>query len=102
MHIVVCVRQDLDGALSPFDACAYEAALRVDGAAVTLLSMGPPKTADLLTSLTRLGAARAELLTDRAFSGADTLATAYTLSLAIKKLSPDLGQPIYRLEAYRR
>ena len=90
MHIVVCVRQDLDGALSPFDACAYEAALRVDGAAVTLLSMGPPKTAELLTSLTRLGAARAVLLTDRAFSGADTLATAYTLSLAIKKLSPDL------------
>ena len=90
MHIVVCVRQDLAGELSPFDACAYEAALRVDGAAVTLLSMGPPKTAELLTSLTRLGAARAVLLSDRAFSGADTLATAYTLSLAIKKLSPDL------------
>lgn len=88
MHIVVCVRQDLDGALSPFDACAYEAALRVDGAAVTLLSMGPPKTAELLTSLTRLGAARAVLLTDHAFSGADTLATAYTLSLAIKSCRP--------------
>ncbi len=89
MKIVVCVRIGLDGEINPFDASAYEAALTVCKE-VTLLSMGAPKTADMLMSLTRLGAERAVLLTDPAFAGADTLATAYTLSLALKKLSPDL------------
>ena len=90
MKIVVCVRQGSDGEISPFDACAYEEALKVKGASVTLLSMGPPKTKDFLSGLTRLGAERAVLLCDNAFAGADTLATSYTLSLAIKKLAPDL------------
>ena len=90
MRIVVCVRQGLDGEISPFDACAYEAALRMEGAEITLLSMGPASAGDLLLKLTRLGASRAVLLSDGAFAGADTLATAYTLSKAIKRLSPDL------------
>lgn len=90
MRIVVCVRQGLDGELSPFDASAYEAALRVAGAEVILLSMAPASSGDFLLSLTRLGAKRAVLLSDKAFAGADTLATAYTLSLAVKRLSPDL------------
>ncbi len=90
MKIVVCVRKGLDGEISPFDACAYEEALRISGAEVILLSMGPPNTKDFLLSLTRLGAKKAVLLSDSAFAGADTLATAYTLSLAVKSLSPDL------------
>lgn len=90
MNIVVCIRQGLDGEISPFDACAYEQALRIPNAAVTLLSMGPPSAKDLLLRLTRLGAKRAILLTDKAFAGADTLATAYTLALAVRKLCPDL------------
>ncbi len=90
MKIVVCIRQGLDGEISPFDACAYESALQIQGAEVTLLSMGPLSVKDLLLKLTRLGAKRAILLSDQAFSGADTLATAYTLSLAVKKLQPDL------------
>ncbi len=90
MRVVVCIRQGLDGEINPFDAAAYECALRISGAEVTLLSMGVPKTADLLCSLTRLGAKDAVLLTDKAFAGADTLATAYALSCAVKKLSPDL------------
>ena len=90
MKIVVCVKQTAGGDLNPFDACAYEAALRIKDAEVILLSMGPEKTADLLLSLTRLGAKQAYLLCDKAFAGADTLATAYTLSLAVKRLSPDL------------
>ncbi len=89
MKIVVCIRQGLDGELGPFDAAAYEAALRVEGAEVTLLSMGATPTAALLESLTRLGASRAVLLSDKAFAGADTLATAYALSLAIARLAPD-------------
>lgn len=90
MKIVVCVKQTAGGDLNPFDACAYEAALQIKDAEVILLSMGPEKTADLLLSLTRLGAKQAYLLCDKAFAGADTLATAYTLSLAVKRLSPDL------------
>ena len=90
MRIVVCVRQGLDGELCPFDACAYEQALRIKDAHVTLLSMGPASASDLLLKLTRLGAKDAVLLCDKAFAGADTLATAYALSLAIRRLSPDL------------
>ena len=90
MKIVVCVRQGLDGQINPFDASAYEVALRLKDADITLLSMGPLSAKDFLLSLTRLGAKQAILLSDKAFAGADTLATAYTLSLAIKKLDPQL------------
>ena len=90
MRVVVCVRQGLDGELGAFDAAAYEAALRLPAAEVILLSMGPPSVAEFLQKLTRLGAKRAILLSDGAFAGADTLATAYTLSLAVKRLTPDL------------
>ncbi|MDK2919322.1 MAG: hypothetical protein PWQ37_2055 [Candidatus Petromonas sp.] len=89
MKIVVCVKQ-VNGELNPFDACALETALRIENADITVISMGRPQVADMLKSLTRLGIARAILLTDNAFAGADTLATSYTLSLAIKKISPDL------------
>ncbi len=90
MKILVCIRQGLDGEINPFDACAYEEALKTDGAEVILISMGPMTAKDFLLRLTRLGAKKAILLSDRAFAGADTLATAYTLSLAVKKLQPDL------------
>ena len=90
MKILVCIRQGLDGEINPFDACAYEEALKVKGAEITIISMGPLSTKDFLLSLTRLGAKKAVLLSDKAFAGADTLATAYTLSLAVKKLNPDL------------
>lgn len=89
MKIVVCVRQGLDGEINPFDACAYESALQVGGADITLISMGPLSAKDFLTSLTRLGANRAILLSDSAFAGADTLATAYALGMAIRKINPD-------------
>ncbi len=88
MKIVICIRQGLDGEINPFDACAYEEALKIGGE-ITLLSMGPLTAKDFLLRLTRLGAKKAILLSDKAFAGADTLATAYTLSLAIKKLNPD-------------
>lgn len=90
MKIVVCIRQSADGEINPFDASAYETALRIAGAEIVILSMGPEKTAAFLKNLTRLGAKEAVLLTDKAFAGADTLATSYTLSLAINRLKPDL------------
>ena len=52
--------------------------------------MGPLTAKDFLLKLTRLGARKAILLSDKAFAGADTLATAYALSLAVKKIQPDL------------
>jgi len=90
MRIVVCVKQTVQGEINPFDACAYEAALRIPDAEVFLLSMGPEKSKDFLLDLTRLGAKVAYLLCDKAFAGADTLATSYALSLAVKRISPDL------------
>ncbi|MBR4100238.1 MAG: FAD-binding protein [Clostridia bacterium] len=90
MKILVCIRQGLDGEINPFDACAYEEALKVKNAEVILLSMGPQSAKDFLLRLTRLGAKKAILLSDKVFAGADTLATAYTLSLAVKKINPDL------------
>ena len=64
MKVVVCIRQSADGEINPFDASAYETALRIKGAEITLLSMGPEKTAAFLENLTRLGAKEAILLTD--------------------------------------
>lgn len=90
MKILVCIRQGLDGDINPFDACAYEAALQIKDAEVTIISMGPLAAKDFLLRLTRLGARKAILLSDKAFAGADTIATAYTLSLAVKKIKPDL------------
>ena len=90
MKILVCIRQGLDGEINPFDASAYEEALKIKGAEVIIVSMGPLSAKDFLLNLTRLGAKKAILLSDKAFAGADTLATAYTLSLAVKKINPDL------------
>ena len=89
MNILVCVKQ-VNGEINPFDASALECALQFKNATVTVLSMGRPDVRDLLYQLTRLGVFRAILLTDKAFAGADTLATAYTLSMAVRKLKPDI------------
>jgi len=89
MKIVVCVKP-VKGELNPFDESALECALQMKNAEITVLSMGVPSTVNILKRLTRLDVEKAVLLTDNAFAGADTLATAYTLSLAIKKLAPDM------------
>lgn len=90
MRIAVCVRPSSGGEIGPFDAAAYECALRVPGAEVILLAMAPPRGRETLEYLTRLGAKGAYLLSDPAFAGADTLATTYALSLALRRLAPDL------------
>lgn len=90
MRIVVCVKPSANGEIGPFDAAAYESALRITGAEVILLSMAPAGAAELLERLTRLGAKEAYLLSDRLFAGSDTLATGYTLSLALQRLKPDM------------
>lgn len=89
MRIVVCIKF-VQNEINPFDACALECALGTQDAEVILLSMSPPSAEQPLKALTRLGVHRAILLSDPAFAGSDTLATSYLLSLAIKKLQPDL------------
>ena len=83
------IRDSSQAVTNPFDVTAVEAAVRIReklGGTVTVLSMGIPATERLLRDEIARGADRAVLLTDRAFAGADTLATSYTLSLAIRSL----------------
>ncbi len=90
LKILTLIKQLPDGDINPFDACALEEALRVENAEVTVLSMGRPGCAELLTRLSRLGTKRNILLTDTALAGSDTLCTSFALSQCIKKLQPDL------------
>jgi len=109
MHIVVCIKQvpdttqvkidpvtntliraGVESICNPYDLVAAEAAVRLVekyGGKVSVITMGPPQADTALRDCLALGANEAILLSDRAFAGADTLATSYTLASAIKKLS---------------
>ena len=110
MNIVVCIkavpstntvkldpvthtimRDGKQSVVNPFDLAALEEALCIKeqlGGTVSVLSMGIPDTARLMDDLICRGADRAVLLSDRAFAGADTLATSYALSTAVERLMP--------------
>lgn len=85
-------RAALPAIFNPEDLKALEQALRLkeryNGSTVTLLSMGPVRAADIIREGLYRGADDGYLITDRKFAGSDTLATSYTISLAIKKLAP--------------
>ncbi len=71
------------------DKVALELALQVKeryGGKVTAITMGPPRASDILRECLYMGADEAYLISDRKFAGADTLATSYVLSEAIKKI----------------
>lgn len=73
--------------MNPHDGAALEAALRLRDAAggrVVVLSMGPITAEIMLREALAVGADEALLLSDSCFAGADVLATAYTLALAIQ------------------
>jgi electron transfer flavoprotein beta subunit len=111
MHIVCCVKQvpdttqvkidpqtntlvraGVESICNPYDLVAVEATARLKdkyGGRVTVISMGPPQAESALRECLSLGATDAVLLSDRAFAGADTLATSYTLSQAISKLNAE-------------
>lgn len=89
MKTIVLVKV-VDGEINPFDKSALEVALSIEKNDVTVISMGPESWTDNLRELTRLGAQRVILLSDKVFAGSDTLATSYILSEAIKKLKFDL------------
>lgn len=84
------MREGVQSVINPFDMYALEEGLRIKESLgqgeVTVLSMGPPQVEDSLREALSLGADRAVLLSDRAFAGADSLATAYTLSRGVAKL----------------
>ena len=88
-------RAALPAIFNPEDLNALEQALRLKeqnpGSTVTILTMGPPRATDVIREGLFRGADDGVLLTDRAFAGADTLATSYALSMAIRKIGePDI------------
>ena len=112
MHIVVCIKQVPDSAqirvhpvtntimrqgvpaiVNPYDLFSLEEALRlkdIHGGRVTVISMGPPQAENALRKCISYGADDAILVTDRAFAGADTLATSFALAAAIEKINQDM------------
>jgi electron transfer flavoprotein beta subunit len=109
MHIICCIKQVPDTAqvkidpdtntlirsgvesiCNPYDLVAVEAAVQLiekHGGKVTVIAMGPPQAESALRDGLALGAHEAILLSHRAFAGADTLATSYTLATAITKIA---------------
>ncbi|OKZ22346.1 MAG: electron transfer flavoprotein subunit beta [Bacteroides finegoldii] len=83
-------RAALPAIFNPEDLNALEQALRLKdahpGSTVTILTMGPGRAADIIREGLFRGADNGYLLTDRAFAGADTLATSYALATAIRKI----------------
>ncbi|MCI5663997.1 MAG: electron transfer flavoprotein subunit beta/FixA family protein [Mediterranea sp.] len=83
-------RAALPAIFNPEDLNALEVALRLKdahpGSTVTILTMGPGRAAEIIREGLYRGADNGYLLTDRAFAGADTLATSYALATAIRKI----------------
>lgn len=83
-------RAALPAIFNPEDLNALEQALKIKDrypeTKITLLTMGPGRAAEVLREGLFRGANDGVLLTDRAFAGADTLATSYALSKAVRKI----------------
>jgi electron transfer flavoprotein alpha/beta subunit len=112
MRIVVCIKQVPDSAevrinpetntlmrdgvpsiINPYDMHALEAGLQMReraGGSVTAITMGPPQAESALREALSLGVDQAVLLSDRAFAGSDTWATAFTLAKAIGHIGADV------------
>ncbi|HOI45251.1 MAG TPA: electron transfer flavoprotein subunit beta/FixA family protein [Candidatus Aminicenantes bacterium] len=106
MHFIVCIKQvpntidvDIDARtgtlkregvesiINPFDEFAIEEGVRLKertGGKTTVITMGPPQAESALREALARGIDRGILITDRAFAGADTWATAYTLARAVQ------------------
>ncbi len=87
-------RAALPAIFNPEDLNALEQALTIkdmcEGSTVYILTMGPLRAADIIRDAMFRGADGGYLLTDRAFAGADTLATSYALSRALAEIKPDI------------
>lgn len=83
------IREGVKSIINPFDESAIEEALRLrekHGGKVTVITMGPTQATEALKSAISMGVDDVILISDRAFAGADTWATSYTLSQTIKKI----------------
>jgi len=84
------IREGVPSILNPYDQFALEEGLRIRNmrgeGKITVLSMGPPQARSALMKCLALGADDAVLLSDRTFAGADTWATSFTLSEAVRQL----------------
>ena len=83
------IRQGIENIINPFDTYAIEEGVRLrerTGGKVTAISMGPPQAETAVREAISLGADEGILLSDPAFAGADTWATSYTISAALRKL----------------
>jgi electron transfer flavoprotein beta subunit len=83
------IREGVPSIINPDDKHAIEEALRLReefGGKVTVISMGPPQADAALREAYAMGVDEVKLLCDRAFAGADTLATSYTLATCVKYL----------------
>lgn len=109
LHIVACIKQVPDtkiikmnpktntmdrrtapAILNPYDAHAVEEAVRIRnkyGGTVSVLTMGPPPAVSAIKTCIEIGADEGYMISDRAFAGADTLATSYALTKALEKIS---------------
>lgn len=90
----VLKRDGVDSKMNPYDLYALETAIRIKEMTkgiVKVISMGPPQATEVIQEAFMMGVDEGALITDRKFAGADVLATAYTLSQGIKKISaPDI------------
>jgi electron transfer flavoprotein beta subunit len=86
------IREGVPSIINPFDVHAIEEAVRLKeryGGKVTIISMGPPQAAEALRKAMSSGADEVILASDRAFAGADTLATSAALTAIIRRVSQD-------------
>jgi electron transfer flavoprotein beta subunit len=84
-------REGVQSIMNPYDQHAVEEAVRLKellGGEVTVLSMGPPQAEEVLRQAISCGVDHAVLVSDRAFAGADTWATSYTLAKAVQVIGP--------------
>jgi electron transfer flavoprotein alpha subunit len=89
------IREGVPAVVNPTDLNAIEEALRFKdtfGATVRVITMGPPQAEQSLREALAMGADQAYLLTDRAFGGADTLATSYALWKGVQKIEETAGK----------
>lgn len=83
-------RSALPAVFNPDDLNALEQALQLKdkfpGSTISVVTMGLPKSAEVIREALYRGADEGYVVTDRPLGGADTLATSYTLAQAIKKI----------------
>ena len=83
------IREGVEAIINPFDTYAVEEGVRIKektNGKATVISMGIPSVVELLKETIAVGIDEAVLLSDRAFAGADSLATSYALSMGIKHI----------------